>query len=80
MNQQRLPAIVPGRSRDLPTGHPLHWTNYLNMREHHQPSTVDDGRSWVKGHHNERCPTRRVSWPCEVGLALAIIEHLLIDA
>jgi len=56
---------------------PLHGVVFARLRDRHQPMTVDDGLGWRKGHHPQICRTRATSWPCEIGMALAIIGWLL---
>ena len=77
MSNPPRPPIVPGSRRDLLARDPVFGTYYLNLREAHHLYTVDDGKQWMKGHHSQVCRSCRTTWPCEVGLALKVIDYLL---
>ena len=80
MSDQQRPASVPGSRRDLLISNPVFGTYYGNLRERHHAYTVDDGKQWMKGHHSQICRSCRTTWPCDVGVALSVINFLLIDA
>jgi hypothetical protein len=77
MSDPKRPAIVPGSHRDRLLRHVIHGERCVHLRRHHQPYTPDDGRQWVKGAHLQRCRACKTIWPCDPGLALAVIEYLL---
>jgi hypothetical protein len=59
------------------TGDPLHGTVYIRLRDRHRPVQPEHG--WrVKGPPSRHCATCGMSWPCEVGQALKIVETLLV--
>jgi len=56
---------------------PLHGVTLARLRDRHQPVTVETGVWRSKGRHPQRCKTCDVTWPCEVGQALAIVVWLM---
>jgi hypothetical protein len=80
MSEQQRPAIIPGSRRDRLLRNVVHGERYVHLRRDHQPYTPDDGRLWVKGAHVQKCRACQTLWPCDAGMALAVIEYLLAMA
>jgi hypothetical protein len=68
---------TPLTPRDQLVRDPLYGSGYIQLRDQDRPVQPHEG--WkVKGPKLEHCATCGMSWPCEPGLALKIIDRLLV--